>query len=118
MLYLYLQAVQYRTVQTPHLQVTITGSILDLPSRLITAVFPLPPCALFSLHSLTLRLCSGRSQGQSEHKLKSGSKSRDIMDPVSLAGLALGVASISLQVYTGCIQGTSVIFSPFNHTQR
>ncbi|KAF7554655.1 hypothetical protein G7046_g6763 [Stylonectria norvegica] len=26
------------------------------------------------------------------------------MDPVSLAGLALGVASIGLQVYTGCIQ--------------
>ncbi|KAM0254330.1 hypothetical protein ACHAQJ_006916 [Trichoderma viride] len=27
------------------------------------------------------------------------------MDPVSLAGLALGVASLGLQVYTGCIQG-------------
>ena len=40
------------------------------------------------------------------------------MDPVSLAGLALGVASISLQVYTGCIQGTLVIFSPLDHTQR
>jgi hypothetical protein len=28
------------------------------------------------------------------------------MDPVSAAGLAIGVASIGLQVYTGCIQGT------------
>lgn len=27
------------------------------------------------------------------------------MDPVSAAGLALGVASIGLQIYTGCIQG-------------
>lgn len=27
------------------------------------------------------------------------------MDPVSLAGLAIGVASIGLQVYTSCIQG-------------
>ncbi|KAL6786760.1 hypothetical protein J3E68DRAFT_419197 [Trichoderma sp. SZMC 28012] len=27
------------------------------------------------------------------------------MDPVSLAGLALGVASLGMQVYTGCIQG-------------
>jgi hypothetical protein len=29
------------------------------------------------------------------------------MDPVSAAGLALGVASLGLQVYTGCIQGMS-----------
>ncbi|KAL3953727.1 hypothetical protein ACCO45_011683 [Purpureocillium lilacinum] len=28
------------------------------------------------------------------------------MDPVSLTGLAIGVASLGLQVYTGCIQGT------------
>ncbi|RDA91918.1 hypothetical protein CP533_1288 [Ophiocordyceps camponoti-saundersi (nom. inval.)] len=28
------------------------------------------------------------------------------MDPISVGGLALGVASLGLQVYTGCIQGT------------
>lgn len=30
------------------------------------------------------------------------------MDPVSLTGLAIGVASIGLQVYTSCIQGMSL----------
>jgi hypothetical protein len=29
------------------------------------------------------------------------------MDPLSVAGLAIGVASIGLQVYTGCIQGVA-----------
>lgn len=28
------------------------------------------------------------------------------MDPLSVAGLALGVAGIGFQVYEGCIQGT------------
>ncbi|ODA80431.1 hypothetical protein RJ55_03389 [Drechmeria coniospora] len=32
------------------------------------------------------------------------------MDPISIAGLSLGVASLGLQVYTGCIQGKSVSF--------
>ncbi|TDZ71900.1 hypothetical protein CTRI78_v001798 [Colletotrichum trifolii] len=31
------------------------------------------------------------------------------MDPVSAAGLAIGVASIGLQVYTGCIQGIQLL---------
>ncbi|KAK3938486.1 prion-inhibition and propagation-domain-containing protein [Diplogelasinospora grovesii] len=31
------------------------------------------------------------------------------MDPVTAAGLALGVASIGLQVYTGCIQGIQLL---------
>lgn len=33
------------------------------------------------------------------------------MDPVSAAGLALGVASIGLQIYTGCIQGTGPLLA-------
>ncbi|KAF4495679.1 hypothetical protein FAGAP_8189 [Fusarium agapanthi] len=37
------------------------------------------------------------------------------MDPVSLAGLALGVASISLQVYTGCIQGIQLLVTALGY---
>lgn len=37
------------------------------------------------------------------------------MDPVSVAGLALGVASLGLQVYTGCIQGMNYRFVVTNH---
>jgi hypothetical protein len=33
------------------------------------------------------------------------------MDPVSAAGLAVGVASIGLQVYTGCIQGIQLLIT-------
>ncbi|KAJ9133115.1 Serine threonine protein kinase [Coniochaeta hoffmannii] len=36
------------------------------------------------------------------------------MDPVSAAGLALGVASISLQIYTGCIQGIQLLITAKN----
>ena len=36
------------------------------------------------------------------------------MDPVSLAGLAIGVASIGLQVYTGCIQGIQLFITASN----
>lgn len=36
------------------------------------------------------------------------------MDPVSLAGLAIGVASIGLQVYTGCIQGIQLLITAQN----
>ncbi|PTD03939.1 hypothetical protein HYE67_003811 [Fusarium culmorum] len=37
------------------------------------------------------------------------------MDPISLAGLALGVASISLQVYTGCIQGIQLLITALGY---
>ncbi|KAH7143898.1 prion-inhibition and propagation-domain-containing protein [Dactylonectria macrodidyma] len=37
------------------------------------------------------------------------------MDPVSLAGLALGVASISLQVYTSCIQGIQLLVTALGY---
>ncbi|KAK4192041.1 prion-inhibition and propagation-domain-containing protein [Podospora australis] len=36
------------------------------------------------------------------------------MDPVSIAGLAIGVASIGLQVYTGCIQGVQLVITALN----
>ncbi|KAK3357601.1 prion-inhibition and propagation-domain-containing protein [Lasiosphaeria hispida] len=36
------------------------------------------------------------------------------MDPVSAAGLAVGVASIGLQVYTSCIQGIQLIVTAIN----
>ena len=36
------------------------------------------------------------------------------MDPVSMAGLAIGVASIGLQVYTGCIQGIQLLITASN----
>ncbi|KAK3379348.1 prion-inhibition and propagation-domain-containing protein [Lasiosphaeria ovina] len=36
------------------------------------------------------------------------------MDPVSAAGLALGVASIGLQVYTSCIQGVQLLVTAIN----
>lgn len=36
------------------------------------------------------------------------------MDPVSVAGLAIGVASIGLQVYTGCIQGIQLLITASN----
>ncbi|OLN81830.1 hypothetical protein CCHL11_08901 [Colletotrichum chlorophyti] len=36
------------------------------------------------------------------------------MDPVSAAGLAIGVASIGLQVYTGCIQGIQLLITARN----
>jgi hypothetical protein len=32
------------------------------------------------------------------------------MDPVSLAGLAIGVASVGIQVYSGCVQGMLLCF--------
>ncbi|KAK3322409.1 prion-inhibition and propagation-domain-containing protein [Apodospora peruviana] len=36
------------------------------------------------------------------------------MDPVSAAGLAIGVASIGLQVYTSCIQGIQLLVTALN----
>lgn len=36
------------------------------------------------------------------------------MDPVSLAGLAIGVASIGLQVYTGAVQGIQMLITASN----
>ncbi|AEO68903.1 9393ca2d-f443-4918-aa86-b32461bf1327 [Thermothielavioides terrestris] len=36
------------------------------------------------------------------------------MDPVSLAGLAIGVASIALQVYSSCIQGIQLLITASN----
>ncbi|KAL2017033.1 hypothetical protein VTK56DRAFT_2677 [Thermocarpiscus australiensis] len=36
------------------------------------------------------------------------------MDPVSVAGLAIGVASIGLQVYTACIQGIQLLVTASN----
>jgi hypothetical protein len=36
------------------------------------------------------------------------------MDPVSLAGLAIGVASIGLQVYTSCVQGIQLLITASN----
>ncbi|KAB5557952.1 prion-inhibition and propagation-domain-containing protein [Coniochaeta sp. 2T2.1] len=36
------------------------------------------------------------------------------MDPVSAAGLALGVASVGLQIYTGCIQGIQLLITARN----
>ncbi|GKT53749.1 hypothetical protein ColTof4_05912 [Colletotrichum tofieldiae] len=36
------------------------------------------------------------------------------MDPVSAAGLAIGVASIGLQVYTGCVQGIQLLITAKN----
>lgn len=40
------------------------------------------------------------------------------MDPVSMAGLALGVASIGLQVYTGCIQGIQLLVTAINFSEE
>ncbi|KAK0646651.1 prion-inhibition and propagation-domain-containing protein [Cercophora newfieldiana] len=40
------------------------------------------------------------------------------MDPVSIAGLALGVASISLQVYTGCVQGIQLLITAINFPEE
>ncbi|OHW93512.1 glycoside hydrolase family protein [Colletotrichum incanum] len=37
-----------------------------------------------------------------------------VMDPVSAAGLAIGVASIGLQVYTGCVQGIQLLITAKN----
>ncbi|KAK2589979.1 hypothetical protein QQS21_012344 [Conoideocrella luteorostrata] len=37
------------------------------------------------------------------------------MDPVSVAGLALGVASLGLQVYTGCIQGIQLLITAMGY---
>ncbi|KAH6984856.1 prion-inhibition and propagation-domain-containing protein [Ilyonectria sp. MPI-CAGE-AT-0026] len=37
------------------------------------------------------------------------------MDPVSLTGLAIGVASISLQVYTSCIQGIQLLVTALGY---
>ncbi|KAH6890534.1 prion-inhibition and propagation-domain-containing protein [Thelonectria olida] len=37
------------------------------------------------------------------------------MDPVSLAGLAIGVASIGLQVYTSCIQGIQLLITALGY---
>ncbi|KAL6903075.1 prion-inhibition and propagation domain-containing protein [Trichoderma evansii] len=37
------------------------------------------------------------------------------MDPVSAAGLALGVASLGLQVYTGCIQGIQMLVTALGY---
>ncbi|KAL7921078.1 prion-inhibition and propagation domain-containing protein [Trichoderma austrokoningii] len=37
------------------------------------------------------------------------------MDPVSAAGLALGVASLGLQVYTGCIQGIQLLVTALGY---
>lgn len=39
------------------------------------------------------------------------------MDPVSLAGLALGVALLSLQVYTGCIQGIQLLVTALGYDE-
>ncbi|KAK4456636.1 prion-inhibition and propagation-domain-containing protein [Cladorrhinum samala] len=36
------------------------------------------------------------------------------MDPVSIAGLAISVASIGLQVYSGCIQGIQLVITAVN----
>ncbi|KAF6845439.1 hypothetical protein CMUS01_00014 [Colletotrichum musicola] len=36
------------------------------------------------------------------------------MDPVTAAGLAVGVASIGLQVYTGCVQGIQMLITARN----
>ncbi|KAK0621460.1 prion-inhibition and propagation-domain-containing protein [Bombardia bombarda] len=36
------------------------------------------------------------------------------MDPISAAGLAIGVASIGLQVYTSCIQGIQLLVTAMN----
>ncbi|KAL2167513.1 hypothetical protein VTG60DRAFT_1165 [Thermothelomyces hinnuleus] len=36
------------------------------------------------------------------------------MDPVSIAGLAIGVASIGLQVYTSCVQGIQLLVTAAN----
>jgi hypothetical protein len=35
------------------------------------------------------------------------------MDPISAAGIALSVASLAGQVFTGCIQGPYLVLSPF-----
>ncbi|ORY59249.1 prion-inhibition and propagation-domain-containing protein [Pseudomassariella vexata] len=40
------------------------------------------------------------------------------MDPVSAAGLALSVASIGLQVYTGCIQGIQLLVTAKNFPEE
>ncbi|KAK4232044.1 prion-inhibition and propagation-domain-containing protein [Podospora fimiseda] len=37
------------------------------------------------------------------------------MDPVSIAGLAISVASISLQVYSSCIQGIQLVITAVNY---
>ncbi|KAK4165337.1 prion-inhibition and propagation-domain-containing protein [Cladorrhinum sp. PSN259] len=39
------------------------------------------------------------------------------MDPVSIAGLAIGVASIGLQVYSSCIQGIQLIITAVNYPE-
>ncbi len=40
------------------------------------------------------------------------------MDPVSAAGLAIGVASIGLQIYTGCIQGIQLLITAQNFPEE
>ncbi|QLI71667.1 uncharacterized protein G6M90_00g086100 [Metarhizium brunneum] len=40
------------------------------------------------------------------------------MDPVSVAGLALGVASLGLQVYTGCIQGIQLLVTALGYNDE
>ncbi|PHH78031.1 hypothetical protein CDD83_4053 [Cordyceps sp. RAO-2017] len=37
------------------------------------------------------------------------------MDPISVSGLALGVASLGLQVYTGCIQGIQLLVTALGY---
>ncbi|KAM4055233.1 prion-inhibition and propagation domain-containing protein [Hirsutella rhossiliensis] len=37
------------------------------------------------------------------------------MDPLSIGGLAIGVASLSLQVYTGCIQGIQLLVTALGY---
>ncbi|KAK5663984.1 hypothetical protein OQA88_196 [Cercophora sp. LCS_1] len=39
-------------------------------------------------------------------------------DPLSAAGLALGVASLGLQVYTGCIQGIQLLVTAINFPEE
>jgi len=39
------------------------------------------------------------------------------MDPVSAAGLAIGVASIGLQVYTSCVQGIQLLVTARNYPE-
>ncbi|UNI21338.1 hypothetical protein JDV02_007337 [Purpureocillium takamizusanense] len=40
------------------------------------------------------------------------------MDPVSLTGLAIGVASLGLQVYTGCIQGIQLLVTALGYDEE
>lgn len=40
------------------------------------------------------------------------------MDPISIAGLAIGVASIGLQVYTGAVQGIQLLITAINFPEE